>query len=413
MKLAATLSYKDATKKYITTHTAPEPRKEKKMAIMGKTLLALLLLSSIFSIALSSKKRRSSHNNIDWWCNQTPYPEQCKCLKQDHNYPHRIKHKTEFRNIMVHLALERAVLMRKQAREFEQTSTTRKQRSVSRDCVRLYDNTVWHLNRTFQFLHDKNKRRKECSPFDAQTWLSTSRTNIQTCQRGALELRIPHFIVPIMKNNVTEIISNGLYVNWGFVKQEKEHYTGDAEYNTEKTEHFTENYTEETEHDTEKTEHHTGETREGEFPRWFSTHERKLLQTSKIKAHLVVAKDGSGHFKTVQAALDMAARRRFKTRFIIRVKTGVYKENIEVDKANDNIMLVGDGMKNTVITSGRSVRDGFTTYSSATAGDNSSLLSLINLSILFYFSPVICLIIYEPEIPSSLNCNFPPTVPLV
>lgn len=188
-----------------------------------------------------------------------------------------------------------------------------------------------------------------------------------------------------MKNNVTEIISNGLYVNWGFVKQEKEHYTGDAEYNTEKTEHFTENYTEETEHDTEKTEHHTGETREGEFPRWFSTHERKLLQTSKIKAHLVVAKDGSGHFKTVQAALDMAARRRFKTRFIIRVKTGVYRENIEVDKANDNIMLVGDGMKNTVITSGRSVRDGFTTYSSATAGDNSSLLSLINLSILFYF----------------------------
>nr|KYP35741.1 putative pectinesterase/pectinesterase inhibitor 60 [Cajanus cajan] len=114
--------------------------------------------------------------------------------------------------------------------------------------------------------------------------------------------------------------------------------------------------------------HHTEEKTEEEFPGWFSTRERKLLQSSSIKAHAVVAKDGSGDFRTVQEALDAAAKRKVKGRFVIHVKKGVYRENIEVAVHNDNIMLVGDGLRNTIITSGRSVQDGYTTYSSATAG---------------------------------------------
>jgi pectinesterase len=99
-------------------------------------------------------------------------------------------------------------------------------------------------------------------------------------------------------------------------------------------------------------------------------HERKLLQSkSSVKFNLVVAKDGSGQYKTVQAALNAAAKRKYKTRFVIHVKKGVYKENIEVAVHNDNIMLIGDGMQNTIITSSRSVQGGYTTYSSATAGE--------------------------------------------
>ncbi|KAK2433292.1 pectinesterase [Trifolium repens] len=226
--------------------------------------------------------------------------------------------------------------MRNIAREFGQNSwlTNKRKKSVSRDCLKLYDNTVFHLNRTFLDLHVK----KRCSSFDAQTWLSTAYTNIQTCQNGALELNIPKFVVPFMKVNMTEIISNGLFVNWEFVKRDGlVHYTNDV--------------TEEA------------------FPRWFSVRERKLLESSRvIKAHLVVAKDGSGHFKKVQDAINAAGRRKFKTRFVIRVKRGVYRENIVVGKMNDNIMLVGDGIRITIITSNRNVQAGFTTYSSATAG---------------------------------------------
>lgn len=115
-------------------------------------------------------------------------------------------------------------------------------------------------------------------------------------------------------------------------------------------------------------QHHKKEKPEAAFPSWFSTHERKLLQSSTIKAHIAVAKDGSGNFKTVQDALNAAAKRKEKTRFVIHAKKGVYRENIEVPVHNDNIMLVGDGLRNTIITSARSVQDGYTTYSSATAG---------------------------------------------
>lgn len=109
---------------------------------------------------------------------------------------------------------------------------------------------------------------------------------------------------------------------------------------------------------------------EREFPSWFSVHDRKLLRASSVKANVVVAKDGSGNYRTVQAAINVAAKRRSKSkRFVIYVKRGVYRENIEVGIGNDNIMMVGDGMRHTVITGSRSVGGGYTTYSSATAGN--------------------------------------------
>lgn len=92
----------------------------------------------------------------------------------------------------------------------------------------------------------------------------------------------------------------------------------------------------------------------------------------------MVAKDGSGNFQTVQAAIDVAAKRTsMSSRFIIYVKKGVYRENIEVGINNNNIMLVGDSMRNTIITSSRSVGRGFTTYSSATAGTYALIFSFV------------------------------------
>ncbi|CAN1267158.1 Probable pectinesterase/pectinesterase inhibitor 59 [Linum perenne] len=101
---------------------------------------------------------------------------------------------------------------------------------------------------------------------------------------------------------------------------------------------------------------------------------RKILVGSvgslRLKASVVVAKDGSGKFKTVQAAIDSAAKRHnFKDKFIIRVKRGVYEENIEVLDSNHHVWLVGDGIGATIITGRRSVGSGsYTTFSSATAG---------------------------------------------
>ncbi|OIV90674.1 hypothetical protein TanjilG_23787 [Lupinus angustifolius] len=290
-----------------------------------------LLLFSVFSIA-SSRITPSSNSNIDWWCNLTPHPKPCKHYISQINHFSNIKHKSEFRAMLVKLVLKQVVIMQSEAQDFEQNLVTKKHKAVHNDCLKLYENTIFHLNRTLEGLHVK----KTCSPVDTQTWLSTTLTNIQTCQTGATDLSVEDFKVSKLSNNVTKMIRNSLAINMDFMKQ-----NGD---------------------------NHKAETKEA-FPSWFSRHDRKLLQSkSSIKAHLVVAKDGSGHFKTVQEALNSASNRKTKRRYIIHVKKGVYAENIEVKKNNDNIMLIGDGMAKTIITSHLSVKDGFTTYSSATAG---------------------------------------------
>ncbi|XP_057428969.1 probable pectinesterase/pectinesterase inhibitor 60 [Lotus japonicus] len=239
--------------------------------------------------------------------------------------------------MLIQLALKQALLLqRDHAHDSQQNFVTEKYRTVHGDCLKLYENTVFHLNRTLESLDLK----KGFSAVDTQTWLTTALTNIRTCRTGAIELNAHDIMVPTeSSNNITEMmIRNSLAINVDFLKQNSSN------------------------------NNQTSETEEGAFPSWFSWHERKLVQSSLVKANFVVAKDGSGNFRTVQDALSAAAKRRYKTRFVIHVKKGVYRENVEVAVKNDNIMLVGDGMKNTIITSGRSVHAGFTTYSSATAG---------------------------------------------
>ncbi|CAI0627138.1 unnamed protein product [Linum tenue] len=55
-----------------------------------------------------------------------------------------------------------------------------------------------------------------------------------------------------------------------------------------------------------------------------------------------------------------------RRRFVIYVKRGIYKESVEIKKSMNNIMVVGDGIDATIISNCKNVRDGFTTYRSAT-----------------------------------------------
>ncbi|EEF43910.1 Pectinesterase precursor, putative [Ricinus communis] len=105
----------------------------------------------------------------------------------------------------------------------------------------------------------------------------------------------------------------------------------------------------------------------GDFPSWVTSKDRKLLESSgkNINADVIVAKDGSGKYKTVKEAVA-AAPNNGKTRYVIYVKKGTYKENVEIGNSKKNIMLVGDSMDSTIITGSLNVVDGSTTFNSAT-----------------------------------------------
>ncbi|KAJ8548887.1 hypothetical protein K7X08_029868 [Anisodus acutangulus] len=104
-----------------------------------------------------------------------------------------------------------------------------------------------------------------------------------------------------------------------------------------------------------------------EHPSWLSSNDRKLLQISaeKIKVNVVVARDGSGKYKSIKAALK-AAPEKSKKRFVIYVKRGIYKENVRIEKTKWNIMIIGDGKDATIVTGNRNFIDGTPTFQSAT-----------------------------------------------
>ncbi|CAI9104866.1 OLC1v1003649C1 [Oldenlandia corymbosa var. corymbosa] len=87
------------------------------------------------------------------------------------------------------------------------------------------------------------------------------------------------------------------------------------------------------------------------FPTWFQAADRKLLahRPNRLVPNAVVAKDGSGKFRTITDALR-AYPPKFAGRYIIYVKAGVYEENVIVDKKQTNVYIYGDGAGRTIVT---------------------------------------------------------------
>lgn len=248
------------------------------------------------------------------------------------------KNSSQFRSMLVQVALDRALGALTYIENLERMCRSKRKRAAWNDCNKLFHDTIFQLNRTLTGLIQTNITAS--FSFDAQTWLSAALTNLETCRSGSLELNVTKFIAPIVSNNVTELISNSLAINGAFLGNQKQDNYGEGV---------------------------------DDFPSWVTEKERKLLQTATSwakRANVVVAKDRTGKFHSIQAAINYAAKvKRGSGRFVIYVKRGVYKENIAVGSNLNSIMLVGDGLKYTIITGSRSSAAGFTTYSSATAGN--------------------------------------------
>ncbi|KAK8682062.1 hypothetical protein V6N13_054459 [Hibiscus sabdariffa] len=103
------------------------------------------------------------------------------------------------------------------------------------------------------------------------------------------------------------------------------------------------------------------------FPSWVSFRQRMLLQqkASQMKPNVVVAKDGSGQYKSINQALK-AVPNKNASPFVIRIKAGVYNERVVVDKYMSNVVFIGDGPTRTTITGRLNFVDGTNTFRTAT-----------------------------------------------
>ncbi|KAI3757523.1 hypothetical protein L6452_05063 [Arctium lappa] len=294
-------------------------------------LTLIILLLCLFFVSMQALHDSSAGgDDINRWCKTTPHPDNCK-HSLGHGEP---RFRADFRIMALEAALKLAHHTQTFTGALVNHGRTKRKKAVWKDCYKLVNNTILQLNQTLIGL-----KTSKISDFDAQTWLSASLTNLQTCFSGSGELNLTSFVSPIRLSGLTEMISNSLAINQFFLKQTENNYN-----NSDDSE---------------------------DFPWWVTEKDRKLLQTESIykRANVIVSPAKGSKFRTIQSALDYASRiNRGNGRFIIYIRRGVYRENIEIGNDLKNIVFLGDGLRYTIITGDRSVAGGFTTYSSATVG---------------------------------------------
>ncbi|KAK1418757.1 hypothetical protein QVD17_27903 [Tagetes erecta] len=285
----------------------------------------LATLSSCILFLLAPVAYGYTVSEIASWCGQTPHPKSCVHFLANNQYTSPLKQKPDFIKALIKATLDRALHAELNTRGLGTKCRNNLEKAAWEDCVELYENTVERINMTID-------PQKPCNQYEMQSWLSTALTNLQTCVDGFKELGVGGYLLPLLNNNVSALISNALSMNKG----------GSAS--------STEN------------RYQQG------FPNWVKPGDRKLLQSSNpsSQANVVVAQDGSGNYKTIGEAVTAAGKRSGSGRYVIYVKAGTYKENIEIGTKLKNIMLVGDGIGKTIITGSKSVGGGATTFKSAT-----------------------------------------------
>lgn len=110
--------------------------------------------------------------------------------------------------------------------------------------------------------------------------------------------------------------------------------------------------------------------------------DRRILEATKssLKPTMVVAKDGSGQFKTISDALNSLPKKNNETFIVIHIKAGVYDEIVIIPKKVNKVMLIGDGPKKTIITGKLSFAGGVKTYHTATVGEYLILEAKLKIS---------------------------------
>lgn len=98
---------------------------------------------------------------------------------------------------------------------------------------------------------------------------------------------------------------------------------------------------------------------------------RKLYTVGEnvtVNKTVVVDPSGNGNFTTINDALNAAPNNSngIYGYYLIYVVAGVYEEYVNVIKSKKYVMMVGDGINQTIITGNRSVADGWTTFNTGT-----------------------------------------------
>ncbi|XP_021722377.1 pectinesterase-like [Chenopodium quinoa] len=311
----------------------------------------LFVLAFLFLLPSIQCLPNKIHAHINL-CNKTPYPQICNSLIIS-NVPPSLQESTllAIRDSSLKITLDHALMVHGLVSSMDFSSFDKLAKVAWEDCLELYEDTIHEMNHTILVSrsHDHSITKD-----DIQTSLSAASTNLETCKDGFSDLNVPmnSKMYTFTSTNFSLLLTNALAINGALSTIPSKPYTWKR---------------------TSGVIGSGGHRRllAHGIPSWMTKRDHKLIHTSilTMKVDLVVAKDGTGNYKTICEAIDATKHlRNGIERFIIHVKAGIYKENIVITKKMINLMLIGDGIDATIVTGNKNVFDGSTTFRSATFG---------------------------------------------
>ncbi|KAG9134168.1 hypothetical protein Leryth_019859 [Lithospermum erythrorhizon] len=299
-----------------------------------------IILLNFSLISLSNALFPPNPTSSDSICNITPYPKFCKsALPQN-------------RSTTIYdcgrLSLQRSLANSRTLLSFINKKLSQNRNNLAlQDCQSLLSTNLDFLSEAAETIKSSNKLAGSRS-VDIETVISATLTNIQTCLESLNELSSPvlNEISPALTNSSMSCsVSLALFKN-GFVSDDS--------------------------------------TKRGR--RLLDTRRRLLEFTPpsgvNITTLVVVNPDGSGNYTTINDAINAAPNntKAGKGYYAIHVVAGVYEENVLIATNKKYLMMIGDGINQTIITGNRSVNDGWTTFNSATFAVTGTAFVAMNIT---------------------------------
>ncbi|CAA3006795.1 pectinesterase pectinesterase inhibitor U1 [Olea europaea subsp. europaea] len=335
--------------------------KKKKKLVLLSLVASILLIAAVIAVVagVNSRKKDSqiadikispAHTIVKSSCSSTLYPDLCYSTIANSLTENK---KVKSQKDVIELALNITHTTVKQnyfkigKLIAKGKNLTEREKTALHDCLETIDETLDELHEAVKDLEEyPNKKSLKQHADDLKTLLSSAMTNQETCLDGfshddadkhvreELNKGEDHVekmcsnVLAMIKNMTDTDIANEMKLSGRKLIEDEDSGTNG-------------------------------------WPKWLSAGDRRLLQSSPVTPDVVVAADGSGNYRTVSAAVA-AAPEKSSRRYVIKIKAGIYRENVEVPKKKTNIMFLGDGRSNTIITGSRNVKDGSTTFHSAT-----------------------------------------------
>ncbi|KAH0637084.1 hypothetical protein KY289_036999 [Solanum tuberosum] len=293
-------------------------------------------------------------------CKSTPYPSFCKSFVLPPSETPNNENVYSYGRKSVRKSLSSArkflSLIEKYLRQSKQLTITAVR--ALEDCKFLAGLNMDYLSSSLKTVNATSNVLPVLQADDVQTLLSAILTNTQTCLDGLQETSSAWslrngLVAPLSNDTKLFSVSLALFTK-GWVPKKK---------NGSKTRHVKKHLF-----------------KNGQLPLKMSQRNqaifervgrRKLLQEDDqvvVSDIVVVSQDGSGDFSTINDAVN-AAPNNTKAEsgyFLIYITQGVYEEYVAIAKNKKYLMMIGDGINQTIITGNHSFVDGWTTFNSST-----------------------------------------------